>query len=248
MAFCDPRCSVISALALGFSLLSLVACEPSQQEPRDDLSPEPQAAAPLQSPGAAPPKSPSEPSELPLVVFLGDSLTAGLGLPEEEAYPALLEGMMAARGRPIRVVNAGVSGDTSAGGLSRLPWLLRQQPDLLVVALGANDALRGQPLEATEENLRRIVLAARAAGTEVLLAGIQIPPSYGPEAARELAGLYPRLADELEAPLIPFLLEGVGGRPELNLPDGIHPNALGHRRMAQTVLPFVEEVLREAVE
>ena len=181
----------------------------------------------------------------PLVVFLGDSLTAGLGLAEEEAFPARVAARAAAAGRPIRVVNAGVSGDTSAGGLARLDWLLRQRPDLLVVELGANDGLRGLPVEMTAANLRAIVTRAREAGVRVLLVGIQVPPNYGPDYARRFAAIFPELAGELEVPLLPFLLEGVAGVPELNLPDGIHPTAEGHERLAENVMPHLDALLSE---
>jgi len=186
------------------------------------------------------------PDDRPLVVFLGDSLTAGYGLPEADAYPALIEAALAAEGRPVRVVNAGVSGDTSAGGLARLDWVLRLEPDVVVVELGPNDGLRGLPLEATEANLRRIVERGRAAGARVLLAGMLIPPNYGPDYAGRFAAIYPRLAEELDAPLVPFLLEGVGGEPDLNLADGIHPNAAGHRRVAENVLPHLRPLVADA--
>jgi acyl-CoA thioesterase-1 len=179
------------------------------------------------------------------VVFLGDSLTAGLGLSAEEAFPNLVAERLASERLPIRAVNAGVSGDTSAGGLRRLPWLLRQRPDVVVVELGANDALRGQPVAGIESNLREIVQQARAAGSRVLLVGLQVPPSYGNEYARDFAGLYPRVATELDVPLLPFLLEGVAGRTELNQADGIHPNAEGHRRIAALLAPPLAEVLRD---
>jgi acyl-CoA thioesterase-1 len=179
----------------------------------------------------------------PLVVFLGDSLTAGYGLPEADAYPALIEAALAAEGRPVRVVNAGVSGDTSAGGLARLDWVLRLEPDVVVVELGPNDGLRGLPLEATEANLRRIVERSRAAGARVLLAGMLIPPNYGPDYAGRFAAIYPRLAAELDVPLVPFLLEGVGGELDLNLADGIHPNAAGHRRLADNVMPHLRPLV-----
>ncbi len=180
---------------------------------------------------------------VPRVVFLGDSLTAGYGLGEEQAYPALLGKLLAAEGTPVRVVNAGVSGDTSAGGLARLDWILRQKPDLVVVELGPNDGLRGLPLAMTEKNLREIVARCRAAGARVLLVGMQIPPNYGPDYAGAFRDLYPRLAEELDVPLVPFLLAGVGGEPGLNLPDGLHPNAEGHRIVARNVLPYLREVL-----
>jgi len=177
------------------------------------------------------------------VVFFGDSLTAGYGLEESQAFPALLETQLAATGTPIRAVNAGVSGDTSAGGVSRLSWLLKQHPDVLVVELGANDAMRGQPPSATEANLRRIVETAKAQGVRVLLVGMLAPPNYGPEFTRDFAAIYPRLSRQLDVPLVPFLLEGVAGRPELNLADGIHPTPEGHAIIARTLRPYLEKML-----
>ncbi len=179
----------------------------------------------------------------PRVVFLGDSLTAGYTLEESEAFPARAGALLEEAGIAIQVVNAGVSGDTSAGGLRRLSWVLRQKPDLLVVELGANDGLRGLPLESTLENLRQIIERAQAAGAEVLLLGMKIPPNYGPDYAQGFADIFPRLAEETHVSLVPFLLEGVGGHEKLNLPDGIHPTAEGHARVAKTLLPY----LREAV-
>ena len=181
----------------------------------------------------------------PLVVFLGDSLTAGLGVAESEAFPAVATARLLAEGRRVRMLNAGVSGDTSAGGLRRLEWLLAQRPDLVVVCLGANDGLRGLPLEQTEQNLRRIVARARGAGAAVLLIGMLVPPNYGPEYAPAFAALYPRIAKELDVPLVPFLLEAVGGRPELNQADGMHPTADGHRLMANTVYPALRKIVDE---
>jgi acyl-CoA thioesterase-1 len=179
----------------------------------------------------------------PLVVFLGDSLTAGLGVNEDQAYPALVAQRLAAAGHPVRLLNAGVSGDTSAGGLRRLEWLLAQHPAVVVVALGSNDGLRGLPLEETESNLRRIVTRAGEAGGRVLLLGMMVPPNYGPDYAPRFAAIFPRLAKELAVPLVPFLLEGVGGRPDLNQGDGIHPTPEGHRLMAQTVFPKLEAIV-----
>jgi acyl-CoA thioesterase-1 len=179
----------------------------------------------------------------PRVVFLGDSLTAGYGLEEAQAFPALIARQLEAAGLPVQVVNAGVSGDTSAGGLARLSWLLKQRPDVLVVELGANDALRGQPPAATEESLRRIIERAKADGVAVLLVGMLAPPNYGPEFTRDFAAIYPRLARELGVPLVPFLLTGVAGRPELNLPDGLHPTPEGHRIVADTVLPYLRPLV-----
>jgi acyl-CoA thioesterase-1 len=178
------------------------------------------------------------------VVFLGDSLTAGLGLNESEAYPALLEKELKEDGQPVRVLNAGVSGDTTAGGLSRLGWLLGQRPDVVVVGLGANDGLRAQPVAEIDKNLREIIRRSQAAGARVLLLGMRIPPNYGPY-ADQFAELYPKIAEDLDVPMVPFLLAGVGGDRALNQADGIHPTAEGQEILAKNVKPLLEEVLAE---
>lgn len=204
------------------------------------------ASAPSPAPASPAPSSTSgtvaETADRPLVAFLGDSLTAGLGLEEYEAYPAVLADELARAGEPIRVINAGVSGDTSAGGLRRLSWLLRQKPAVLVVGLGANDGLRGLPVEDTERNLREIVRRAQEAGARVLLLGMKIPTNYGDYAA-QFTDLYPRVARDLGVPLVPFLLEGVGGMPDLNQADGIHPTAEGQRKVAGNVLPYLRPLV-----
>ena len=216
-----------------------VGCgEPREAERPATVAPASEASESPRSIGeAASEARASEPeeSERRLVVFLGDSLTAGYGLDAEQAFPHLVEQALLAEGVEIRAVNAGVSGDTTAGGLSRLDWLLRQQPDVLVVGLGGNDGLRGLDLEASEENLRAIVEGGQAAGSEVLLLGMLIPPNYGPEYTEAFAVMYPSIADDTGAALVPFLLEGVAGDPQLNLPDGIHPNVEGQRIVAATV-------------
>jgi acyl-CoA thioesterase-1 len=223
-----------AASILVFVVVAWTACSDRGGDPGSA----PPAAAPATSVASAP--SPAN----PLLVVLGDSIAAGYGLAQEDAFPALIAAELEVRGRPVRVVNAGVSGDTTAGGLARLDWLLRQRPDVLLVELGGNDGLRGLPLAATEENLRRIVAAARGAGAEVILAGMRLPPNLGPEYTAAFAAIYPRLAADYEVALIPFLLEGVGGVPLLNLPDGIHPTPEGHRRIARLVTPYVERALR----
>jgi acyl-CoA thioesterase-1 len=192
-------------------------------------------AAPAFAPAAPPP---------PVVVFLGDSLTAGLGLAEDQAYPALLARQLKAEGKEARVINAGVSGDTTAGGLSRLGWLLNQHPALVVVALGGNDGLRGLPVSEVEGNLRQIIRRSQAAGAGVLLLGMRLPPNYGPY-ADQFTAVYPKLARELGVPLVPFLLKDVGGIRTLNQADGIHPTAKGQEIVAKNVLPYLEKALEE---
>jgi acyl-CoA thioesterase-1 len=182
----------------------------------------------------------------PLVAFLGDSLTSGWRLSAEEAYPAILRRSLAEKGRPLRVLNAGVSGETAAGGAQRLPGILTRKPDVLVIALGINDGLRGLPVEATESALRGIVREAQAAGALVLLVGMRIPPrAGGEEYARRFGEIYPRLAAEHKVPLVPFLLEQTAGHVELNFPDGLHPNATGQRCLAETVRPHLELLLAQ---
>lgn len=166
------------------------------------------------------------------IVFLGDSLTAGLGLPLEKSFPSLIEARLRTDRRPWNVVNAGISGDTTAGGLARLDWIYKQKVDVLVVALGTNDGLRGIPAEQIEKNLRAILRRAQKEGSRVLLAGIRLPDNFGPQTQARFAAIYPRLAEEFRVPLVPFLLEGVAMEPGMNQADGIHPNAAGARKVA----------------
>ena len=184
------------------------------------------------------------PAEGPLVVFLGDSLTAGYGLAEDESFPSLLGRSLSAHGLPIRVVNAGVSGDTTTGGLGRVDWVLQQKPDVVVVGLGANDAFRDQDPSAIEANLRAIVARSKQAGAKVLLLGMRIPTNYGPANPSVYAAIYPRVAEAEHVPLVPFLLDGVGGRAALNQDDGIHPNAEGEKLVAENVRPYLETIVR----
>jgi acyl-CoA thioesterase I len=178
-----------------------------------------------------------------VIVALGDSLTAGLGVGADEAYPALLQARLRREGFEYRVVNAGVSGDTSAGGLRRIDWALRLSPAVVIVALGANDGLRGQPPETLRDNLTRIIERVRAAGARVLLAGMRVPPNYGDDYARAFAGVYPAVAKATGVPLAPFLLDGVAGDPRLNQADGIHPTAEGQRRIAVRLWPYLKPLL-----
>ncbi len=185
-------------------------------------------------------------AEAPAVVFLGDSLTAGYGLAEDQAYPALVEARMRAAGIDLPVVNAGVSGDTTAGGLRRLDWILRRPVAVLFVALGANDGLRGVPLDETRRNLARIIERAQGAGARVVLAGMKLPTNYGPAYRAGFEAIYTDLARRFRLPFVPFLLEGVGGVARLNQADGIHPTAEGQAVVADVVWPVLEPVVREA--
>jgi acyl-CoA thioesterase-1 len=179
-------------------------------------------------------------SEGPLVAFLGDSLTEAWGLSPVEAYPALLARDLASRGRPIRALNAGRSGDTVAQGLARLPGVLRRRPDVLVVALGVNDALREMSVDEAERDLRRIVSDAQAAGARVLLVGVVAPPSLATAHTRRFAAIYARLAADTRAPLVPDLMAGAAGDPDRMFPDALHPNASGQRQLAENVRPALE--------
>ncbi len=183
------------------------------------------------------------PADAPLVVFLGDSISAGLHLSKDEAFPALLQARLAEDGLPFRLVNAGVSGDTTAGGLRRLEWLLSQEPELVVVELGGNDGLRGIPLEEIESNLDAILRRLRERGLAVLVLGMRIPTNYGVDYEQGFAALFRRAADQHGARFVPYFMQGVGGVPELNLPDGLHPTAEGHERLADTVEPHLRALL-----
>ena len=186
---------------------------------------------------------PEAPVDAPRVVFLGDSLSAGKGLAESEAFPAVVERLLGDSGVTIEAVNAGVSGDTSAGGLARLDWVLGQSVDVLVVELGGNDALCGQSLDNTETNLRQIVQRGRDAGARVLLLGMDIPSNYGPDYTTAFADMYARIAEDEGAVLVSGFVREVGADSNLMQPDGLHPTAEGHRRLAETLVPYLEEAI-----
>lgn len=194
---------------------------------------------------AAQPAPQPAPKPAHTVVFLGDSLTAGYGLVADQAYPALIQRKLEEARLPWQVVNAGVSGDTSAGGAARLDWIYRRKVEVLVVALGANDGLRGIPVADTERNLRTILDRAKQEKSRVLLVGMQLPENYGPAYRKAFQAIFPRLAKAYRVAYLPFLLEGVAMRPELNQADGIHPNAEGARKVADTVWKALEPLLRD---
>ncbi len=179
------------------------------------------------------------------IIFFGDSITAGYGIPIEQAFTSLVQGKINERELNYNVINAGLSGETSAGGLTRIDWILRSKPDIFFLELGGNDGLRGLSLEETEKNLEAMVLKIRKANANatIFLCGMQIPPNLGQAYADNFKTLFSRVAKDQDVNLIPFLLEGVGGEPELNLPDGIHPNPKGHEIVAETVWSYLEAVL-----
>lgn len=179
------------------------------------------------------------------LLMLGDSLTAGYGLDKGESIPAQLQQALRAEGRDVIVINAGVSGDTSAAGLARLAWSLAENPDAVIVELGANDGLRGLDPAETYRNLDTILRRIRATGTPVLLAGMLAPPNLGREYGDEFNAIYPRLAEEHGIPLYPFFLDGVAAQPELNQDDGIHPNAAGVDVVVRSILEPVRQLLAE---
>lgn len=181
------------------------------------------------------------------VVVLGDSLAAGYGLDPSESFPALLQKKIDAAGLKFTVVNAGVSGDTSSGGLRRIDWLLKRRVDVLVLELGGNDGLRGIPVGVTKTNLQAIIDRTKQKNprAQIVIAGMQMPPNMGADYTTSFAKLFPELAKANNAALIPFLLEGVGGKPKLNLPDMIHPTAEGQKIVATNVWNVLKPVLEK---
>jgi acyl-CoA thioesterase-1 len=216
----------------------VLACRGSGPAPAASAPPPPA------TPALAP--SPTEVDDRPVVLFVGTSLTAGLGLDPGEAYPALLQEKIDAAGLRYRVVNAGVSGETSAGARRRMGWLLRQPVAVLVVETGANDGLRGQDPEATRESIQAILDEAKRQSPppKLVLAAMEALPNYGEDYRRRFRAIYPELAKRNGATLVPFLLEGVAGEPTLNQPDGIHPTAEGQKRVAENVWKALLPVLR----
>lgn len=180
-----------------------------------------------------------------VILFYGDSLTAGNGLAVEEAFPALIQKKLTEKGKAVKVINAGLSGETSAGGISRLDWVLRQPVDIFVLELGANDGLRGLPLDQTQKNLQAIIdkVKTKNPAVKIVVAGMMVPPNLGPDYTTKFQKIFPALAKKNNAALIPFLLQDVAGNEKLNNPDGIHPNVEGHKIVANTVLKVLEPLL-----
>ena len=184
-------------------------------------------------------------TNLPRIVAFGDSLTAGLGVAPDEAYPGQLARWLREQGFAYDVINAGVSGDTSAGGLRRVEWILKNQPRLVILELGANDGLRGQPLKETYDNLNAIIKGLKAKGVIVVLAGMRLPLNYGDDYTQEFSDLYVRLAQEHDVSFIPFFLEGVATHRYLNQGDGIHPTAEGYSIVVKNVWRTLQPILKE---
>lgn len=180
-----------------------------------------------------------------VILFFGDSLTAGYGLSPEQAFPALVEKNCNKNGTPCKAINAGLSGETSAGGLSRIDWILRQPIDVFVLELGANDGLRGLPLDQTKKNLQAIIdkVKAKYPDVKIVIAGMMVPPNMGPDYTASFRKIFPELAKKNNATLIPFLLQDVAGYEKLNLGDGIHPNQEGHRIVANNVYQALTPLL-----
>jgi len=178
------------------------------------------------------------------ILFLGDSLTEGYGLNKEEAFPKLVQNLILKKlKKNVEVINGGVSGSTTSDGLARLKWYIRKKPDLIFIALGANDGLRGLNLTQSQKNLEEIILYAKKSNAKVFLAGMLMPPNYGPTYSKNFQNMYKKISLKYKLKTMPFLLEGVAGKKELNQRDGIHPNAYGHKHIAKNIFEFIKEEL-----
>lgn len=237
MKFLDIRqtsYSVISGLML---CLTVWGCGSSDTKKEETTTSDSATAATSNESSAA---------KKPIILFYGNSLTAGYGVEPAQAFPALVGQKIDSAGLSYQVVNAGLSGETTAGGKSRISWVMRQPVAVFVLELGGNDGLRGIPLKSTRDNLQAIMDTVRLKSPQatIVLAGMQIPPNMGTDYTKEFKGLFKELADKNKAVLIPFLLEGVGGVPKLNQPDGIHPTPEGHKIVAKNVWKVLEPVLK----
>ena len=179
----------------------------------------------------------------PVILAFGDSLTAGFGVPDSENYPSRLQRIISQNGYPHQVINGGVSGDTTAGGVRRIRWLMKQKPKIVILELGANDGLRGLSLEEMESNLEQIIGVCKEGGAKILLTGMKIPPNYGEEYTVGFEQIYTRLAEKHQLSLVPFFLEGVAGKREYTRPDGIHPLGPGYAVVAQTVWEYLRPLI-----
>jgi acyl-CoA thioesterase I len=233
MQICKSMCSFIRLTAVLSFIFFLMSCGFSSaksefEKPRQEV------------------QIPNTISEKPKIVAFGDSLTAGFGLSEKESYPYLLQEKLRADGYDYEVVNAGVSGDTTAGGLERIDWSLEQENvRILILELGANDLLRGLPIEKMKENLSTIIKKAKAKNVKVLFCGMLAPPTMGAKYQREFMAVFPDLASQHQVEFLPFILENVAANPKLNQPDGIHPNAEGEKIMTENVYNALKPLLKK---
>lgn len=221
-----------------FLVLLAAGCggsKPAEAPPATPSDAEPAAAA----------SRPAASDDRPIILAFGDSLTAGSGLDPGAGYPEMLQAELDARGYRYRVVNAGIGGDTTAGGLARLDSALALHPEVVILELGGNDGLRGTPIESMQSNLDEMTAAFKKSGAKVLLAGMTLPRNFGPDYISAFEKVYPTLAEKHKVTLIPFFLEGAAGRPELNLEDGIHPNEAGYRIVTANVLKYLEPLLKK---
>ncbi len=220
------RCFLLTALLLG-----LFGCTKNENTARPVPPPVP----------AAEPARPAD--KRPVVVAFGDSLTAGYGVDSGQGWPEILQEMLDQKGLAFRIVNQGISGDTTSGGLSRVGAAVSLNPKAVILELGANDGLRGLPVASTEENLSRMIEEFQKSGAKVLLAGITLPRNYGPDYIRDFDRVYPALAKKYKTAYLPFLMEGVALEPKLMQQDALHPNAEGHRKMAELVFKYLAPLL-----
>ena len=219
--------AILYALLIAFFALLLAACG------SEEATPTPQPVAAITTPSD------------PIIVAMGDSLTEGLGVDPDQAYPAQLERKLHADGYKYTVINAGVSGETSTGALERVNWVIKLKPQIVILATGGNDSLRGIDTNVTKSNLDQIVKAFKAEKIVVVLAGMQTVQNMGPEYTSAFQAIYPAVAKENDLILIPFFLEGVGGKPELNQPDSIHPTAEGYTVVVETIYPYVLQAIQK---
>ena len=232
---------------LSISILFLAAALWGCDEHLGSPPPKVQGTSVDARPGAAapPPSNAAFRPEERILVAFGNSLTAGLGVASGETYPARLQEKLSLAGYRYRVVNAGVSGDTTAGALRRVEWVLKSKPDIVILELGANDGLRGLDLKDTRANLTLIIQRIQAAGAKVVLAGMKLPPNYGPAYTGSFQGMYVDLAKHYDIPLIPFFLEGVATKTDLNQADGIHPTGSGYAVVVDTLWPTLLPLLKK---
>lgn len=224
---------VVVVLALG-----MAGCAKRQQADRSKSAPATPAAAPAVA------KPSVDRTGWPVIVAFGDSLTAGQGVPYERSYPAQLQSELDQRGYKYKVVNAGISGDTTAGGLNRVETILRHKPAIVILELGANDGLQGKSVEEMRKNLTKVIERLQKEGITVVLAGMQIPPNYGKDYTESFQQSFVELANRYQTHLIPFFLDGVAAKPNLNLPDGIHPTGDGYVYVVRNVLAVLEPLLK----